>query len=180
MTLWSMTRMAKPYLTASREQAVCTYDESADNNLPAQKAREVDALVTAAGATLKYWPPYSHDLHPIELGWGLFKKRLRTVALRIGPAWRCTAQRARAEIRPRHCQTWFAHAGHRSQLKRSMGQERLTDGLRDAHGRGQGPRLDLFFTIAQAFPPRDTKQRQGATASGSTLSMRQWETARAS
>jgi transposase len=87
------------------------------DNLPAHKAREVEGLVTAAGASLKYLPPYSHDLNPIEPGWALFKKRIRTVAPRTGRELRRTAQRARSVIRPRHCQNWFAHAGYRSQLK---------------------------------------------------------------
>jgi transposase len=87
------------------------------DNLPAHKAREVELLVTAAGATLQYVPPYSHDFNPIEPGWALFKKRIRAVAPRTGSALRCTAQRARAVIRPRHCQNWFAHAGYSAQLK---------------------------------------------------------------
>lgn len=85
------------------------------DNLPAHKAREVETLVVGAGATLKYLPPYSHDLNPIEPGWGLFKKRIRTVAPRTGTALRRTVQRARSVIRPRHCRNWFAHAGY--QLK---------------------------------------------------------------
>jgi transposase len=85
------------------------------DNLPAHKAREVEHLVIAAGASLKYLPPYSHDLNPIEPGWALFKKRIRTVAPRTGWALRRTVQRARSVIRPHHCQNWFAHAGY--QLK---------------------------------------------------------------
>jgi transposase len=85
------------------------------DNLPAHKAREVETLVVRAGASLKYLPPYSHDLNPIEPGWALFKKRIRTVAPRTGTALRRTVQRARSVIRPRHCRNWFAHAGY--QLK---------------------------------------------------------------
>ena len=85
------------------------------DNLAAHKAHEVEHLVTAAGASLKYLPPYSHDLNPIEPGWALFKKRIRTVAPRTSWALRRTVQRARSVIRPRHCQNWFAHAGY--QLK---------------------------------------------------------------
>jgi len=87
------------------------------DNLPAHKAREVEALVTAAGARLIYLPPYSHDLNPIEPAWALFKKCIRRVAPRTGAALRHTAQRARAIIRPRHCHNWFAHAGYGSQFK---------------------------------------------------------------
>jgi transposase len=87
------------------------------DNLAAHKAREVEALVTGAGASLKFLPPYSHDLNPIEPAWALLKKRIRRVAPRTGWALRRTVQRARHVIRPRHCRNWFAHAGYRSQLK---------------------------------------------------------------
>lgn len=85
------------------------------DNLAAHKAGEVERLITAAEASVKYLPPYSHDLNPIEPGWALFKKRIRTVAPRTGRELRRTAQRARSVIRPRHCRNWFAHAGY--QLK---------------------------------------------------------------
>lgn len=82
------------------------------DNLAAHKAPEVETLVTAAGASLKFLPPYSHDFNPIEPGWGFCKKRIRTVAPRTRPTLRRAAQRARQTIRPRHCRNWFAHAGY--------------------------------------------------------------------
>jgi transposase len=82
------------------------------DNLPAHRPRQVRTLVERAGATLKYLPPYSHDFNPIEPGWGLIKKRIRTIAPRTGVTLRCTAQRAHRVIRPRHCEHWFAHAGY--------------------------------------------------------------------
>jgi transposase len=85
------------------------------DNLPAHKARQVRALIERAGAILRFLPPYSHDFNPIEPGWALIKKGIRKVAPRTGAALRCTAQRARRVIRPRHCRNWFAHAGY--QLK---------------------------------------------------------------
>jgi len=89
------------------------------DNLPAHKSRMVRTLVEGAGARLKYLPPYSHDFNPIEPGWGLIKKRIRTIAPRTGPALRHTAQRAPRVIKARHCENWFAHAGY--QPKRSLG-----------------------------------------------------------
>jgi transposase len=50
------------------------------DNLPAHKARQVRELIEAVGATLRFLPPYSHDLNPIEAAWGLIKKRIRAVA----------------------------------------------------------------------------------------------------
>jgi transposase len=82
------------------------------DNLPAHKARQVRELIEAAGATLRFLPPYSHDLNPIEAAWGLIKKRMRAVAPRTAATLRRTAQRARRVVRPRHCQNWFAHAGY--------------------------------------------------------------------
>lgn len=82
------------------------------DNLAAHKAREVRELIEAAGAQLRFLPPYSHDFNPIESAWGLIKKRIRSVAPRTGRHLRRTAQRARSVVRPRHCQAWFAHAGY--------------------------------------------------------------------
>ncbi len=85
------------------------------DNLGPHKARAVRELIEGVGAELKFLPPYSYDLNPIEPGWALIKKRIRAVAPRTGKLLRCTAQRARRVIRPRHCRNWFAHVGY--QLK---------------------------------------------------------------
>ena len=82
------------------------------DNVPAHQSRRVHALVGAAGATLKYLPPYSDDFNPIEPAWALIKKRIRRLAPRTGRALRCTAQRAPRVIRRHHCERWFAHAGY--------------------------------------------------------------------
>lgn len=87
------------------------------DNLTSHKARLVRELVEHRGATLRFLPPYSHELNPIEPGWGLIKKRIRSAAPRSGPALRRTVHKARRAVRPRHCQSWYAHAGYRSQLK---------------------------------------------------------------
>jgi transposase len=85
------------------------------DNLAAHKAGAVQALIASVGAEVKYLPPYSYDFNPIESGWALFKKRIRAVAPRTAAHLRCTAQRARRVVKPRHCRAWFAHAGY--QLK---------------------------------------------------------------
>ncbi|MDA0803992.1 MAG: IS630 family transposase [Planctomycetota bacterium] len=82
------------------------------DNLAAHKAPSVRTLIEAAGATVKFLPPYSYDFNPIEPGWALVKKRIRAVAPRTAGLLRCTAQRARRVIRPRHCRSWFSHAGY--------------------------------------------------------------------
>lgn len=87
------------------------------DNLPAHKAREARDLVEQCGASWQFLPPYSHELNPIEAGWALIKKRIRSAAPRTGRGLRRTAHKARRAVRPRHCQNWYAHAGYRSQLK---------------------------------------------------------------
>ena len=85
------------------------------DNLPVHRVRAVRTQIEAAGATVRYLPPYSHDFNPIEAAWALLKKRIRTIAPRTGRTLRQTAQRAHRVIRPHHCERWFAHAGY--QLK---------------------------------------------------------------
>lgn len=73
-------------------------------------------------ACSRFLPPYSYDFNPIESGWALIKKRIRTIAPRTAHALRTTAQRARRVVRPHHCHSWFTHIGY--QLTCSLGLER--------------------------------------------------------
>jgi transposase len=86
------------------------------DNLAAHKAPAVRTAIEHAGATVRFLPPYSYDFNPIEPGWGLIKKHIRTVAPRTGPTLRATAQRARRVVKARHCRNWFAHAAYDCQL----------------------------------------------------------------
>jgi transposase len=82
------------------------------DNLNAHKAPAVRTLIEGCGARLRFLPPYSHDLNPIEAAWALIKKRIRTAAPRTHLTLRATAQRAPRVIRPRHCRRWYGHAGY--------------------------------------------------------------------
>lgn len=82
------------------------------DNLAAHKSRHVHDLVASVGATVRYLPPYSYDLNPIEHAWALIKRRLRRLAPRTSDALRAGAQRARRVVQPRHCRNWTAHAGY--------------------------------------------------------------------
>jgi transposase len=82
------------------------------DNLAVHKQPAVRACIDACGATLRFLPPYSHDLNPIEPGWGLMKRRMRTQAPRTPPALRRVARAARYAVRSFHCHQWFAHAGY--------------------------------------------------------------------
>ena len=85
------------------------------DNLSAHKTRAVREAIERAGATVRFLPPYSYDFNPIESGWALIKKRIRSAAPRTAEALRRAAQRARRAVRRDHCHHWCAHAGY--QLK---------------------------------------------------------------
>jgi len=82
------------------------------DNLNAHKSPTVRQLIEARGATLRFLPPYSHVLNPIEPAWGLIKKRIRKHAPRTAGALRQVARAARHVVRPHHCRQWFRHAGY--------------------------------------------------------------------
>jgi transposase len=86
------------------------------DNLWAHTRPEVREVIEARGATIKFLPPYSPDLNPIEPAWSVIKQRIRAVAPRSAAVLRRTAQGAWRAIDPRHCQNWFAHAGYCGQL----------------------------------------------------------------
>jgi transposase len=56
------------------------------DNLPAHKRDEVRVIIEAAEATLRYLPPYSPDLNPIELSFAKLKSHLRKANERTIPA----------------------------------------------------------------------------------------------
>ena len=51
-------------------------------NLPAHKVHGVRQAIEAAGATLRYLPPYSPDFNPIEMAFAKLKALLRKAAER--------------------------------------------------------------------------------------------------
>jgi len=52
------------------------------DNLPAHKGNDVRRAIEAAGATLRYLPPYSPDFNPIENAFAKLKAILRKAAAR--------------------------------------------------------------------------------------------------
>ncbi|MGZ5574456.1 MAG: IS630 family transposase [Methylobacter sp.] len=63
------------------------------DNLPAHKVAEVQDIIQAQGATLKYLPPYSPDLNPIEQVFAKLKALLRKAAERTyDKLWQTTGQ----------------------------------------------------------------------------------------
>ena len=55
------------------------------DNLPAHKVHGVRQAIEAAGASLRYLPPYSPDFNPIEMAFAKLKALLRAAAAEPSP-----------------------------------------------------------------------------------------------
>ena len=84
------------------------------DNLPAHKATAVRVAIEAVGAELRYLPPYSPDLNPIELAYSKFKALLKKAAARSLEALWAAISSAIPEIRPNECVNYFNAAGYGS------------------------------------------------------------------
>ena len=80
--------------------------------LPAHKPDAVRAAIEAKGATLRYLPPYSPDLNPIEMAFSKLKALLKKAAARTLEAlWTAIAQ-ALPQLTDNDCVNYFAAAGY--------------------------------------------------------------------
>ncbi|MBI5113885.1 MAG: IS630 family transposase [Rhodovulum sp.] len=84
------------------------------DNLPAHKPGAVRTAIEATGASLRYLPPYSPDLNPIEMAFSKFKALLKKAAARtIEDLWTAIAQ-ALPQLTPSDCANYFTAAGYGS------------------------------------------------------------------
>ncbi len=82
------------------------------DNLPAHKPGAVRTAIESTGATLRYLPPYSPDLNPIEMAFSKFKALLKKAAARtIEDLWTAIAQ-ALPQLTPNDCASYFTAAGY--------------------------------------------------------------------
>jgi len=82
------------------------------DNLPAHKGSEVRRAIEAAGAALRYLPPYSPDLNPIENAFSKLKAVLRKAAARtIDGLWDAIRD-ALPRFTPQDCASYFTAAGY--------------------------------------------------------------------
>ena len=83
------------------------------DNLSSHKVAGVREAIEAAGAELRYLPPYSPDLNPIELAFAKFKKLLRDGAKRtVDKLWELCG-RLLDEFQEPECRNYFKHCGYR-------------------------------------------------------------------
>ena len=81
------------------------------DNLRAHKVAGVEAAIKATGATLRFIPPYSPDLNPIELAFSKLKALLRAKAMRtVDALWNALGGLLDC-FTPEECVIYFRHDG---------------------------------------------------------------------
>ena len=82
------------------------------DNLPAHKPVAVRYAIEAAGAELRFLPPYSPDFNPIEMAFSKLKAFLKKAAARtVDDLWGAIAKGIDT-FTPTECQNYFAAAGY--------------------------------------------------------------------
>jgi transposase len=82
------------------------------DNLGAHKVAGVREAIEARQATLRYLPPYSPDLNPIERAFAKLKALLRTARARSVDRLWSTIGEAVFRFSPDECSNYFAGAGY--------------------------------------------------------------------
>jgi len=83
------------------------------DNLSSHKVPGVREAIEAVGAELRYLPPYSPDLNPIELAFSKLKKLLRDGAERTVDKLWSLCGRVLDAFTPAECYNYFTHCGYR-------------------------------------------------------------------
>jgi len=87
------------------------------DNLSSHKRDRTRQLIEAAGARLRFLPPYSPDLNPIEMIFAKAKQLLRSLACRTRDAlWRAM-QSVLDQITPTDAANCFRHCGYTLQME---------------------------------------------------------------
>jgi transposase len=82
------------------------------DNLAAHKVQGVRQAIEAKGAELRYLPPYSPDLNPIENAFAKLKALLRTAAERTIDGLWTTIGKLLNHFSPTECQNYIENAGY--------------------------------------------------------------------
>jgi transposase len=82
------------------------------DNLASHKPAAVRIAIETAGAELRYLPPYSPDLNPIENAFSKFKSLLRKAAARTVDELEAAIKNALPAFKPAECANYFKAAGY--------------------------------------------------------------------
>ena len=105
--------------TQELEQAIRNYIDTVKpgdivvmDNLAAHRSAAVREAIHRVGAELRFLPPYSPDLNPIEMAFSKFKADLKRRAARtVTELWEAIGH-ATDIFTPAECQNYFAAAGY--------------------------------------------------------------------
>ena len=104
--------------TAYLEHVLCPKLRPGDtlilDNLATHKVPSVARLLSACGAQVRYLPPYSPDLNPMEQAIAKLKAHLRQAAARTLEELLAAVANALDSFPPSHCQAFFRHAQYAS------------------------------------------------------------------
>ena len=78
----------------------------------ATRDREVEQLIKAAGAELRYLPPYSPDMNPIEKAYSKLKAYLRKIAERTVAGLMRALETCADIFKPAECKNYFNACGY--------------------------------------------------------------------
>jgi transposase len=84
------------------------------DNLGSHKSPQVRAAIEAQGATLRYLPPYSPDLNPIEMMFAKLKSFLRKAEERSVASLWSRIGTSLDQVSPNECANYFKAAGYAS------------------------------------------------------------------
>ena len=82
------------------------------DNLSSHKGAKTRALIEAAGASLRFLPPYSPDFNPIENAFAKLKALLRKAAERTVDGLWAAIGRLVETFTPNECANYFTAAGY--------------------------------------------------------------------
>ena len=82
------------------------------DNLSSHKGQHIRCLIEEAGAELRFLPPYSPDMNPIELVFSKIKQLLRTLACRTRDALWGAMQSVLDRITASDSANCYRHAGY--------------------------------------------------------------------
>jgi transposase len=99
------------------EQILCPSLRPGDivilDNLRLHKAPRIEQLIHAVGAQIKFLPPYSPDLNPIEQLFAKFKQLLRSAAKRtLIELWDHISNIICSAFSARECSNYFTNSGY--------------------------------------------------------------------
>jgi len=82
------------------------------DNLAPHKNEQTVALIAARGASVRFLPPYSPDLNPIEMMWSKVKASLRAAEARTHSDLLAAIAQALHRVTAQDAINWFAACGY--------------------------------------------------------------------